>query len=315
MDLGLSPTTEGILFPDDVERLTEFGTFLKQVFAFNLAKGATISLSNIRGKSQKIYGAANLTDASRYSYWATDNSVHSATAELTFKKPVRFTIIQLRENIKLGQRIDSVEVDVFKKGKWINLAKATSIGANRIIRLDNSETAAKVRIHIYAPVSIALSEIGLYMEPKLKNESTKKDKNRFKTTGWKVLNPATEISNAAAAIDGDDDTAARLIKGNNVDIDFGQSLTFAGIGYLPSSDVPSAGAIEKYEILTSNDGTNWNKIAEGEFANIKSNPILQHVTLSQPVTARYLRLIAKQAVADKDGKSQVRIAELSVYKK
>lgn len=90
LDLGLSPTTEGILFPDDVERLTEFGTFLKQVFAHNLAKDATISLSNIRGKSQKAYGAANLTDASRYSYWATDNSVHNATAELTFKKTSSF---------------------------------------------------------------------------------------------------------------------------------------------------------------------------------------------------------------------------------
>ncbi|WP_158797959.1 alpha-L-fucosidase [Pedobacter sp. L105] len=315
LDLGLSPTKEGILFPDDVERLAEFGNFLKQVFAYNLAKDATITLSNVRGKSQKAFGAAKLTDASRYSYWATDDKVHQATAELTFKKPVRFTIIQLRENIKLGERIDSVNVDVFKKGQWINLAKATSIGANRIIRLENSESAAKVRIHVYAPVAIALSEIGLYMEPKIKTESAKKDKNSYKSSGWKVLNPAAEITNPAYALDDNEATAAQLMSGNAIDIDFGKVLTFAAVGYLPAQDGSSAGAIEKYEVLSSNDGVKWDKIAEGEFSNIKANPILQRIGLTQPVTARYLRLLSKQAVAGKDGQPQVRIAELSVYKK
>lgn len=162
LDLGLSPTTEGILHQNDVDTLSKFGAFLKQVFANNLATQAKISLSNVRGGKLPLFGAANLTDTDRYSYWATDDAVHEATAELSFVKPVRFSIIRLRENIKLGQRIDSIGVEVYRTNGWQQIAKATSIGANRIIRLAQPETADRIRIRIYAPVCIALSEIGLY---------------------------------------------------------------------------------------------------------------------------------------------------------
>lgn len=165
-DLGLSPTTDGILHPNDVKTLAIFGRLLKQVFADNLARQARISLSNVRGGQQKVFGAANLTDKDRYSYWATDDRIHQATATLDFKKPVQFSIIQLRENIRLGQRIDSVGVEVFRNNQWVPLAKATSIGANRIIRLKQPERSDRIRIRVYAPVSITLSEIGLYLEPK-----------------------------------------------------------------------------------------------------------------------------------------------------
>lgn len=181
LDLGLSPTTEGLLHQNDVDTLAKFGAMLKKVFAHNHAKQAKITLSNVRGgmafllssgnppslleardKGLLLYGAANLTDADRYSCWATDDMIHKATAELQFEKPVNFSIIQLRENIKLGQRIDSVRVEVYKNNNWVQIAKATSIGANRIIRLPQPETADQLRIKFYAPVCIAVSELGLY---------------------------------------------------------------------------------------------------------------------------------------------------------
>lgn len=162
LDLGLSPNTEGILHQNDVDTLAKFGAFLKKVFANNLAAKAKISLSNVRGGKLSKFGALNLVDADRYSYWATDDAVHHATAELSFVKPVSISILRLRENIKLGQRIDSVEVDVYRNGNWQQIAKATSIGANRIIRLSKPELASKVRVRIFAPVCLALSEIGLY---------------------------------------------------------------------------------------------------------------------------------------------------------
>lgn len=162
LDLGLSPTTEGKLHQNDVDTLAKFGKYIKQVFANNLASHAKIDLSNVRGKEHALFGAANLLDSDRYSYWATDDTVHEATADLSFDQPVAFSIVRLRENIKLGQRIDSVRVEVFKANGWQQIAKVTSIGANRIIRLSEKVTADKVRIRIYAPVCIALSEIGLY---------------------------------------------------------------------------------------------------------------------------------------------------------
>lgn len=43
----------------------------------------------------------------------------------------------MRENIKLDQRIDSMKVDAWVDGGWKEIAEATSIGACRIIRLEN----------------------------------------------------------------------------------------------------------------------------------------------------------------------------------
>lgn len=313
LDLGLSPTTEGRLHPNDVAALAAFGKFLKQVFAHNLAKEATITVSNLRGKQQKLFGTANLTDADRYSYWGTDDAIHHATAELSFKKPVQFSIIQLRENIKLGQRIDSVGVDVFQQNKWTRVANATSIGANRIIRLPHAETAGKIRIHIYAPVSIALSEIGVYLEPEIKTAGTRTEEVSYAKTEWKVLTEPGAGSNAEYAIDHNDATVFTVKNSNAITLDFGKPLSFSAVGYLPAQDKSAVGAIEKYELLMSDDQKNWISIADGEFSNIKANPILQRISLSQKRTARYLKLVAKQAVTGQDGKPQLRVAEIEVY--
>jgi alpha-L-fucosidase len=291
LDLGLSPTTEGILHPNDIAALAQFGKYLKEVFAVNLAKQAVISVSNTRGKQQKEFGSANLTDADRYSYWATDNHVHQASVTLTFKQPVNFSIIQLRENIKLGQRVDSVETEAFKDNKWVKLATATSIGANRIIRLPNEERAAKIRIHVYAPVSIALSEIGIYLEPKLKTVIVEKGDNRYDKNSWKAVND-----------------------NNSITIDLGNTVSFSALSYLPDQKKSSAGAIEKYELLISIDGTSWTSVSSGEFANIKANPILQRIVLPHTNTARYLKLVSKQAVPGNNGKVQLNAAQIEIYK-
>jgi alpha-L-fucosidase len=315
LDLGLSPTTEGILHPKDVSTLAAFGKLLQQVFAHNLAREAKISLSNVRNNQQHHYGEANLTDASRYSYWATDDNIHQATAQLNFKKPAHFSIIQLRENIKLGQRIDSAGIDIFKNNKWEELAKATSIGSNRIIRLLQPQTAAKIRIRIYAPVAIALSEIGLYLEPEIRSAATKNTENTYNKTNWKATSPATAITDLKNATDNNASTFFETKTSDHIDLDFSKPLAFSAVGYLPAQDGIAAGAIEKYELLSSNDGKNWKIIAEGEFSNIKANPILQRISLAKKNTARYLRLVAKQTTGQTgQGNSLLRIAEIEVYR-
>ncbi|MCC8408278.1 alpha-L-fucosidase [Mucilaginibacter sp. UR6-1] len=166
LDLGLSPNRDGVIDADDVAKLKAFGELLKQTFAVNLAKDAAITASNIRGKNSKLYGTKFLTDADRFSYWATDDKVNTPTLTLSFKKPVSFNVIQLRENIKLGQRIEEIAVDAYQNGEWKQVATATSIGSKRLIRLPQNITASKVRLRIVkSPVSIALSDFGLYKEP------------------------------------------------------------------------------------------------------------------------------------------------------
>jgi alpha-L-fucosidase len=166
LDLGIAPDKRGLISEEDVAILSKFGALLKKTFAVNLAAGASLSASNIRSGNKGGFGPAHLLDNDRYSYWATDDSVKTPQLIVNLHQSKTFNVIRLRENIKLGQRIEEIGVDVFNDGKWQQIATATSIGANRLIRLPQAVSADKVRLRITkSPVCIALSDFGLFMEP------------------------------------------------------------------------------------------------------------------------------------------------------
>lgn len=290
-DLGLSPTTEGLLHPDDVKTLAEFGKILKQVFTRNMAEDAKITLSGIRNNNVKEFGPGNLTDNDRYSYWATDDNVHNATATLTFKQPVKFNLIRLRENIKLGQRIDSIRVETFRKNKWMDLARATSIGANRIIKLETPEISSKIRVRIYAPVCIALSEIGIFQENISATKARQSLPAGYNQSSWKI----------------------KTMEQGTLELDLGHEITFSAIGYMPLKGKSTAEFVEKYQLSVSSDGKNWKNIAEGEFSNIKANPILQRIRLPKNTTGRYIRLSAKQYSVAPELKAGFDVEEITLY--
>ena len=96
-------------------------------------------------------------------------------------------------------------------------------------------------------------------------------------------------------------------------MDFGSELTFSGLGYLPAQD-KSFGAIEKYELLISADAKHRTSVKSCEFSNIRSNPILQRIILDKISLARYVKLTALQTVSDAQGKTNLRVAEINVYR-
>lgn len=166
LDLGLAPNREGRLHANDVKTLAEFGQLLKEIFSENLARNARLTASNIRGNNTKKYGPSLLLDNDRYSYWATDDDVLHPELVIDLGKNKTFNVIRLRENIKLGQRITSFAIYAFENGQWKELASATSIGANRLIRLSRNVITNKLRLRITgANACIALSDFGLFKEP------------------------------------------------------------------------------------------------------------------------------------------------------
>src|SRR5205823_12628802 len=163
---GLAPDKRGLLNDADVTSLKKFGELLKQTFAINLAKGALLKASNIRGNNAAKFGPQFLLDDDRYSYWSTDDSITTPQVILDLPANKSFNVIRLRENIKLGQRIDSIAIDVMQDGQWKQIAAATSIGSNRLIRLNKDIATDKVRLRITGSAAcIALSDFGLYKEP------------------------------------------------------------------------------------------------------------------------------------------------------
>lgn len=166
LDLGLAPDKTGRMHSNDVKSLKEFGDLVTAIFLENLAKGARFKPSNIRGRNAKKFGPSFLIDEDRYSYWATDDAILKPELRITLPAARTFNVIRLRENIKLGQRITAFAVDAFENGKWREIATATSIGANRLIRLPQNVTTDQLRLRITgAMASPALSDFGLFKEP------------------------------------------------------------------------------------------------------------------------------------------------------
>jgi alpha-L-fucosidase len=166
MMLNVPPDNRGLVCAADSISLREFGAIVKKTFSKNLAAGAKIVASNVRGEDNKDYGPKNLLDGSPFTYWSTDDDVLTPQLTITLPEKRTFDLIRLRENIKLGQRIDSLSVDAWMDGGWQHIAGASSIGSNRLIRLDQKITADRLRINIIkAPVCVALSDFALFEQP------------------------------------------------------------------------------------------------------------------------------------------------------
>ncbi|WP_290794301.1 alpha-L-fucosidase [Flavihumibacter sp. UBA7668] len=313
LDLGLSPDRRGLLHANDVESLSKFGALLKETFATNLASKAELKVSNIRGNAASKFGPKMLVDEDRYSYWATDDSVSKAEILLEWKEPVKFNIVRIRENIKLGQRIERIAIDVSENGNWKELATATSIGANRLVRLPFFVTAKQLRIRILqSPVCLAISDLAVFKEPdQLPGVSyeMKKAPDALDKSAWKLVSVSAESKlPAGAALHAfDNDPSTIWHTWNNekemmpppqeIVIDMGGVQTIKAFTYLPRVG-GSWGVVGQYEWQVSVDGKSWSTAATGEFSNIKANPIEQVVSLPAPIKCRYFRFIGKSSVED-----------------
>ena len=61
-----------------------------------------------------------------------------------------------------------------------------------------------------------------------------------------------------------------------------------------------------YVASVSADGKNWTNASEGEFGNLRANPVMQSVRFA-PTTARYLKVRATKAI---EGQPNLKPAQL-----
>jgi alpha-L-fucosidase len=144
--LNIPPDRQGLIHENDRLALQGFHDLLKREFKTNLTAGAKISASTYRG-NEKIFNATKTTDGNKETYWATDDNIKSGWVEmdLTVPKTVKYVVIQ--EYIKLGQRVRSFSIEIWKDGNWKKAASGTTIGYKRILKIDPAETG-KVRVNI-----------------------------------------------------------------------------------------------------------------------------------------------------------------------
>jgi alpha-L-fucosidase len=307
-NLNVPPDRRGILHENDVASLKAFGEHLRQTFAENLAAGAMLTASNVRGGDIENFGPQKLLDGDLWSAWVTDDAITTPNVILDLKGDKTFNLIRMREDIRLGLRLQGVAVDAWQNGQWKELAKAESIGACHLWRVPTT-TTSKVRIRVtQSPVCPALSDFGLYNEPEFDAwiEPIGSDPDAAVKAKWKVLSTSytNPDSDAASAIDGNRWTIWHTYGPDGehhlpqfIAVDMGEMTTVNGFTYTPRQDGTLHGMVDRYEFYLSNDGKNWgNAVSIGEFANLRNNPILQTVSLPHPVRARYFKFVATHAV-------------------
>ena len=159
--LNLPPDRRGRIPDPDVKSLLEFRQRLDAIFSKNLAAGAKVSASNVRGNS-KQFASKNVLSGDPKKYWATDDDVKTPELVLNLGKPTTFNVVSLREFLPLGQRVEAFTLEQWKDGQWVQFAAGTSIGNHRLWRGENV-TTDKVRLRItQSPVCPALAEFGLF---------------------------------------------------------------------------------------------------------------------------------------------------------
>jgi alpha-L-fucosidase len=163
MLLNIPPDRRGQIAEPDVRAAKEFHQALEQIFAHDLAQGAKVEASNVRGKSAS-YEGGNAIDGRDETYWATDDGVTNAELVLTLTRPATFNIVKLREYLPLGQRVEAFALDQWKNGEWSEFAAGASIGNCRLER-GAPVTTEKVRLRIVKCDGCpAISELGLFSE-------------------------------------------------------------------------------------------------------------------------------------------------------
>lgn len=138
------------------------------------------------------------------------------------------------------------------------------------------------------------------------------------TRDWNVLAGERRASAPELAFDGDPATlwhthAAQreLPPPQALDIDMGREVNVAAVIYTPRMD-SARGTIDQYAVYLSRDGKDWGTpVAEGEFSNIRANPVPQRIDLKAPGKSRYLRFIGKRVLEG----SHVAVGELGVVEK
>jgi len=157
--VNLPVNPRGLVHELDRASLIAFHDQRQRLFATNLALSATVRVSSCYRPGD---GAHTLTDANPATYWAPALDDRTPTVSVHFAHPTAINVIDIREYLPLGQRIDEVVVEIETAHGWQSIATVQSIGNRRLVRYATpSVTAVRLRI-TQSSATPVLSAFGVY---------------------------------------------------------------------------------------------------------------------------------------------------------
>lgn len=315
LNLNVPPTPQGRLHERDVASLRALRAHLDALFKVDHARGAKAESATRRGGDAR-FAAAALTDGKRDTYWCGEDGDRTPEAVVRLATPATVDVVRVREFTPLGQRVESFALDAWVGGEWQEVAAATTIGHQRLLRFP-AVTSDRFRLRVTGALAVpCLSELSLFKEPE-GARGPGAALARRKPAGWKVVasTNAGKGAKAEQAIDGDTSTfwhthpiSGELAPPQSFTVDTGKERTAKGFFYVPRQDGTRHGMTDRYRLEGSLDGATWTILAEGEFGNLRANPQEQAVTFAAPAKLRYFRFTGLRALE----KSHVSAAEVGL---
>ena len=159
--LNIPPDRRGLIHEKDVASLLGWKQLIDQRFSHNMALGKPSKASSFRGNSP-LYGPEMVVDGNKGTYWATNDGEKAGHLEIDLGEPKLISYVLIQEYISLGQRVKNFSVEIERNGNWQEVAKGTTIGYKRILRIDPME-AQKLRLVISdAKACPTISNIEIY---------------------------------------------------------------------------------------------------------------------------------------------------------
>ncbi|MGV8094745.1 MAG: alpha-L-fucosidase [Mangrovibacterium sp.] len=159
--LNIPPDRRGKFHENDVQALRGFKAILDSTFATNLALGANVKASEVRGNSSN-YAAQLVVDGDKNTYWTTNDETYTGNLEIDLGEEKTIKFVQIQEYIQLGQRVKAFTVEAWKENSWQKVAEGTTIGYKRILKTEPF-TTSKVKISITESKACpVISSVSLY---------------------------------------------------------------------------------------------------------------------------------------------------------
>ena len=160
-NLNLPPDRTGQINANDVLALDKFQDYLSNSFSINLLQGAKVTASETREKLGQ-YAPSRVLDNDNNSYWAVNDDTKTASLTFQLKAPTQFNCMEIKEFIRLGQRITSFTIEIETSGKWEQVFKGSTVGHKKLAKF-NDVTASKVRVNFKnALASPVIESVKLY---------------------------------------------------------------------------------------------------------------------------------------------------------
>lgn len=124
--LNVAPATTGLLDQEDLDLLSQFGTWHRGLYRTNLLSAQPVVADTTWAGAG--FESSRALDDDLCTSWVADSAATSARLEVTPRSPITFTVLSIREPIESGERATAYHVELRQNGIW-NRAPSDASGA------------------------------------------------------------------------------------------------------------------------------------------------------------------------------------------